>query len=162
MKRLLLKIGVLLCLLLPSCKTVYLPSTSSTETHIKDSTVWNIKDSIRIYEATHYKEMGWLTDTLKVRTERGTEVTVYGDTLKELLSVDVKEKPIEEKTRIVYKDRLEYRDSIQVKKEYYPIEIEKEKKIYPRWMIVLSLLGVLSTLVLGFIGYLKIKKKRIC
>ena len=158
MKRLLLKIGVLLCLLLPSCKTTYLPSSSSTETHIKDSTVWNIKDSIRIIERSRYKDYGGLLDTLRVKGNRSSSKS-WVDTTRNVLNTELVEEPIEEKTRIVYKDRLEYRDSIQVKKEYYPLEVPVEKKVYPKWMIVLSLLGVLNTCLLGFIGYLKIKKK---
>lgn len=158
MKRLITALAI--ALTLTACKTIYLPSSSSTETHIKDSTVWNIKDSIRVIERSRYKDYGGLLDTLKVKGNR-SHSTTWIDTTLNVLNTELVEEPIEEKSRIIFKDKLVYKDSIQVKKEYYPIEIEKEKKIYPRWMIVLSLLGVVSTLVLGFIGYLKIKKKRI-
>lgn len=160
MKRLLLKIGVLLCLLLPSCKTVYLPSSSSTETHIKDSTVWNIKDSIRVIERSRYKDYAGLLDTLRVKGNRSSSKS-WIDTTRNVLNTELVEEPIEEKTKIVFRDRWKTRDSLVYVEKPVPVEVQVEKKVYPKWMIVLSLLGVLNTCLLGFIGYLKIKKKRI-
>ncbi|MBO7734371.1 MAG: hypothetical protein J6S67_17535 [Methanobrevibacter sp.] len=157
MKKLL--ITLITALAIGGCSTIkYLPTETNTEVHVKDSTVWNIKDSIRVIERSRYKDYGGLLDTLKVKGNR-SHSTTWIDTTLNVLNTELVEEPIEEKSRIIFKDKLVYKDSIQVKKEYYPIEIEKEKKIYPRWMIVLSLLGVVSTLVLGFIGYLKIKRK---
>ena len=160
MKRLLLKIGALLCLLLPSCKTIYVPVGTDTTTNVKDSTVLHIIDSVRYTERSRYKDYGDLLNILEIDGKR-SHMRSWIDTTKNVLNGELTEDPIEEKTKIVVK--TQYRDSIQTveKKVPYPVEVVKEKKIYPKWMIVLSLLGVLSTCLLGFIGYLKIKKKRI-
>lgn len=161
MKRLLLKIGVLLCLLLPSCKTTYLPSSSSTEVHIKDSTVWNIKDSIRVIERSRYKDYAGLLDTLRVKGNRSSSKS-WVDTTRNVLNTELVEEPIEEKTKIIYRDRWKTRDSLVYVEKPVPVEVQVEKKVYPRFLVILSILGVLSTCLLGFIGYLKIKKKGIC
>lgn len=158
MKRFFTKIGVLLCLLLPSCKTIYLPSSSSTETHIKDSTVWNIKDSIRVIERSRYKDYAGLLDTLRVKGNRSSSKS-WIDTTRNVLNTELVEEPIEDKTKIVFRDRWKTRDSLVYVEKPVPVEVQVEKKVYPRFLVILSILGVLSTCLLGFIGYLKIKKK---
>lgn len=158
MKKLL--ITLITALAIGGCSTMhYVPVETDTQVHIKDSTVYNYIDSIRIHEATRYKEMGWLTDTARIKSSRGNIAWAVADTAGERLTLGLEEAPFEEKTRIVYKDRIQYRDSIQYVEKPIEIPIETEVKVYPRWMIVLSLLGIASTLVLGFLVYLKIKKK---
>lgn len=153
-------LAVLLALILPSCKTVqYVPLQNDTEVHIIDSVAIHYLDSIRIYEATRYREMGWLTDTLRVKTERGTEVTVFADTVKELLTADVKEKPVEEKTKYVFKDRLVFKDSIRTVEKPVPVEVTKEVKYIPKFYRIFTIIGVLLTSVLGVIGFFKLKNK---
>lgn len=137
-------------------KTV--PVETNTQVNIKDSTAVHWIDSIRIHEATRYKEMGWLTDTARIKSSRGNIAWAVADTAGERLTLGLEEAPFEEKTRIIYKDRWKVRDSLVYVEKPIEIPIEKEVKVYPRWMIVLSLLGIASTLVLGFLGYLKIKK----
>ena len=103
--------------------------------------------------------MGWLTDTARIKSSRGNIAWAVADTAGERLTLGLEEAPFEEKTRIVYKDRIQYRDSIQYVEKPVPVEIEKKIKVYPRWMIVLSILGIISTLVISFQVYLKIKKR---
>lgn len=157
MKRLLLKIGALLCLLLPSCKTIYVPVGTDTSTNVKDSTVLHIVDSVRYTERSRYKEYGALLDTVKAFGAR-SQSTAWIDTTLNVLNNELVEEPIEEKYKIITK--TEYRDSIQTVERQvpYPVEVVKERRVCPRWLVVLSILGVISTLVLGFIGYLKIKR----
>lgn len=137
-----------------------IPIETNTQVHIKDSTAVHWIDSIRIHEATRYRDFSWIGDTLQLKGNRSRAWAV-ADTLKGCLIGEIEEDKTEEHSKIIYKDRIQYRDSIQVKKEYYPLEVPVEKKIYPLWMIVLSCLGVASTLVLGFSIYLRIKKRRI-
>ena len=133
------------------------PIETGTTVHVIDSVAIHYLDSIRIYEATRYRDFAWMNDTLKLNGSRSRAWAVC-DTLKGAITGELEEDPVEEKTRIVYKDKIVYKDSIRFEEKPVPVEIVKEKKIYPKWMIVLSILGVISTLVLGFIGYLKIKK----
>ena len=156
MKKFLIKIFTIAMLFLPSCKTMqYVPIETGTTVHVIDSVAIHYLDSIRIYEATRYREMGWLTDTLKVKTERGTEVTVYADTTKELLTADVKEKPIEEKVKYIYKDRVEYKDSVRVEEK--PVPVEKIVKVVPKFYRIFAFIGVLLTVLFGILGYFKLK-----
>ena len=161
MRKCLYGLAIALCgaVMITSCRTIqYVPLETNTEVHIKDSTIYNYIDSIRIHEATRYRDFSWIGDTLKLRGNRSRAWAV-ADTLNGCLVGEIEEDKVEEKTRIVYKDRIQYRDSIQYVEKPVPVEIEKEVKVYPRWMIVLSLLGIASTLVLGFQVYLKIKRK---
>lgn len=151
-------IALALALTLTACKTVYIPVGTDSHTNVKDSVEIHIIDSIRITERSRYKEYGDLLKVLEIEGKH-SRMRSWVDSTKNVLNGELTEDPIEEKTRIVVK--TQYRDSIQTveKQVPYPVEVVKEKKIYPRWMIVLSLLGVLSTCLLGFIGYLKIKRK---
>lgn len=157
MKKNLIKVVMTLCLLIPSCKTVYLPSSTSTTVNVKDSTIYNYIDSIRIHEATRYKEMGWLTDTARIKSSRGNIAWAVADTAGERLTLGLEEAPFEEKTKIIYRDRWKTRDSLVYVEKPVPVEVQVEKKVYPRFLIILSILGVLSTCVLGILGYLKIR-----
>jgi len=162
-KRFGLKIGALLCLLWAFLNTAcgpikQIPVETTTQVNIKDSTAVHWIDSVRIHEATRYRDLAWLGDTLNIEGQR-SRMWAVADTTKEVILGGLEEDPVEEKTRIIYKDKIEYRDSIRNVEVPVPVEIEKEIKVYPRWMIVLSILGIVSTLVLSFQIYLKLKKK---
>ena len=154
------KISVFLAILAItlSCKTVYVPvpATTSTTVNVKDSIAWNIKDSVRITEKTRYRDFAWMGDTLRLNGNRSRAWAVC-DTVKGAIVGTLEEDEIKEKTRIEYRDKYIYKDSTQLVEKPIPIEVPVEKKIYPKWLVLLSILGVISTLVLGFIGYLKIK-----
>ena len=153
------KIALLITVFITACSIIKpVPIETNTEVHIKDSTIYNYIDSIRIHEATRYRDFSWIGDTLKLNGNRSRAWAV-ADTLKGCLIGEIEEDKTEEHSKIIYKDRIQYRDSIQYVEKPIEIPIETEVKVYPRWMIVLSLLGVVSTLVLGFLVYLKIKKK---
>lgn len=142
----------------PACKTIYIPVETGTTVHVKDSTVWNIKDSIRITEATHYRDMAWLGQRLEIEGQH-SRMWAEADTAREALIGGLEEDKIEEKTRIIYKDRLVLKDSLVYVEKPVSVEIIKEKKVYPRWLVLLSTLGILLTCVEGFRLYLKVKKK---
>lgn len=157
MKKFLLIIAVALGM--AGCRTPqYVPIDTDTQVHVIDSVAIHYLDSIRIYEATRYRDMAWMGDTLRIEGQR-SRMWAVADTTKEAMIGGLEEDKVEEKTKIIYKDRVEYRDSIRNVEVPVPVEVEKKVKVYPRWMVVLSLLGIVSTLVLGFLGYLKIKKK---
>ena len=156
MKKNLIKFMTVLCLLIPSCKTVYLPSSTSTTVNVKDSTVFHIKDSVRITERSRYKDYAGLLDTLRVNGNRSSSKS-WVDTTRNVLNTELVEEPIEEKTKIIYRDRWKTRDSLVYVEKPVPVEVQVEKRIYPRFLVILSILGVLSTCVLGILGYLKIR-----
>ena len=139
-----------------SCKTVYLPSNSSTEVNIKDSTVLNIKDSIRITERSRYKDYGKLLDTLKVDGQRSHSKS-WIDTTLNIINSELVEDPVEERTKVIYRDRWKTKDSLVYIEKPIPVEVKEEVEVYPRFLVILSILGVLSTCVFGVISYFKLK-----
>lgn len=146
-------------LLTGSCGAMkHTPTNTSTEVHMKDSTVLVFKDSIRVIERSRYKDYGRLLDTLRVDGKRSHSKCWIDSTLN-ILNTELIEDPQEEKTRIIYKDRLVLKDTVVTKE--IPVEIikEKEKKVYPRWLVLLSILGITLTCLEGFRLYIKLKKK---
>lgn len=155
MKRLITALAI--ALTLTACKTIYVPVGTDTSTNVKDSTVLHIIDSVRYTERSRYKDYGDLLKVLEIEGKH-SRMRSWVDSTKNVLNGELTEDPIEEKTRIVVK--TQYRDSIQTveKKVPYPVEVVKEKPIYPKFLVVLSILGVLETVILGVFSYLKLKK----
>ena len=130
------KIGAFLCeiaafLAIAACGTIqHIPVETNTEVNIKDSTVFHVIDSIRVTEATKYKDMAWLGDTLSIQGAR-SKMWAYADTTKEAIVGGLEEDETQEKTRIVFKDRVVYKDSLVYKEVPVPVEVTKEK--VPAW-----------------------------
>ena len=114
------------------CGTIkYVPVETNTEVHVKDSTVYHVLDSVRITEATRYRDMAWLGDTLRIEGSR-SRMWACADTTKEAVLGCLEEDEVEERFKIVYRDRVEYRDSIQTRD--VPVPVEVEKKVTPKWV----------------------------
>lgn len=135
---------------LGGCKTIqYVPIKTDTQVEIKDSTVFHIKDSVRIIEKSRWKEYGGLLDTLSIFGNRST-ARAYLDTTRNILNGELEEDPIEEKTRIVYRDRWKVRDSLVYVEKPIPVEVTKEKKVIPKWTYY-SLVGNLLLVIALFL-----------
>ena len=100
--------------------------------------------------------MGWLGDTLRIEGQRSRMYAV-ADTLKECLIGSLEEDKVEEKTRIVYKDKIIVKDSIRYEEKPVPVEVEKTVRYVPKFYRIFSIIGVFLTAVLGVFGYLKLK-----
>lgn len=146
--------AVFFLITLGGCGTIKpVPVESNTEVHIKDSTVYHVIDSVRITEATRYRDMAWLGDTLRIRGSR-SRMWAYADTTKEAVLGGLEEDKVEEKTKIIYKDRVEYRDSLVYKE--VPVPVEVEKKVTPRWVwfsLGLNILFILGAALLLFFKF---------
>ena len=134
--------------IIASCGVIKpVPIETGTTVHVKDSTIIHIKDSIRVTEATRYKDMAWLGDSLKLIGNH-SKAWAVADTAKEVLIGCLEEDKVEEKYKIIYKDKVEYKDSVVLKE--IPIECTKEVVKTPRWawwslgfnLLVLVLLGL--------------------
>lgn len=148
--------AVLLCVFVGGCRTpYYVPIETGTTVNVRDSIRWEIKDSIRITEATRYRDMAWLGDSLKIQGAR-SRMWAVADTTREALIGGLEEDKVEEKTRIVYKDRWKVRDSLVFKE--IPIEVEKPVRFIPRWVWWSLAFNILTILGIGLIIYLKLKK----
>lgn len=137
-----------------SCKTIqYIPVETGTTVHIKDSVALHIKDSVRVIEKSVYRDYTGLLDTLSISSSKAS-MRAWADTSRNMIAGELKTEPIEEKTKIVYKDRVEYRDSLVYKEVPVPVEVEKEVKIVPKFWRVTGVIGIISILtLLGFVGF---------
>ena len=157
-KRIGLKIVALLCLLLPSCKTTYLPVAG--ETIVKDSLIIETRiDTIEVkLPPERVKDYSDLKDTLRLSTAFAISES-WVDMEKGILAGQIRNIDIPLEVPVTSTNTLERKDSIIYKEIPYRVEITKEKKVYPLWMIILSCLGIASTLIISFQVYLKIKKR---
>jgi len=139
---------------LGGCKTIqYVPIRTDTQVEVKDSTVFHIKDSVRITERSRWKDYGGLLDTLKIRGNR-SEMRAWTDTTNNILNGSLEEDPQEEKTRIVYRDRWKVRDSLVFKEVPVPVEVTKEVKVIPKFWRVTGIFGIVClVLLLTFAGW---------
>ena len=149
-------IALALALTLTACKTVYIPVGTDTSTNVKDSTVLHIVDSVRYTERSRYKDYGDLLKVLEIDGKR-SHMRSWIDTTKNVLNGELTEDPIEEKTRIIYKDRVEYKDSLVYKE--VPIEVEKIEYKTPKWSWYSLLFNILGVMVGALVIYLKVKGK---
>ena len=130
------------------------PVENNTEVHIKDSIVIHMVDSIRITEATRYKDMAWLGDTLKIEGSR-SRMWAYADTTREAVLGGLEEDKVEEKIRTVYKDRVSYKDSLVLKE--VPVEVEVVNEVTPRWAKYLLAFNILFLIGVGVKVWLKFR-----
>lgn len=136
-----------------SCGQIkYVPVNTTTQVEIKDSTVLHIKDSIRYTEATRYKDLAWLGDSLKIEGQR-SRMWAVADTAKGAIVGGLEEDPQEEKHRIIYRDRWKTKDSLVFQDRPVPYEVTKEVKIIPKFWIITGVFGIICmVLLLTFIG----------
>ena len=159
MKKLIIGLMLAVGLTVSSCGLFhYVPVETNTEVHVKDSLVLHIKDSIRISEATVLKDYAWITDTLRITGNRSS-MLAYADTLRGCIAGTLKEDEVEEKYKIIYKDKLVYRDSIQTKEVPVPVEVVKEVKVIPKFYKIFTIIGIALS-ILGLAGlYFKFRNK---
>lgn len=133
------------------------------EVPVKDQI--NIRDSIAIHQVDSVvyipkeviKDIVPVYDTLKMETSMA-EAEAYVDTTTHTLKGSLKNKQ-GTTTKIKYVDRVQYRDSIQIKEVPIPVEVKKEVKIHPwyeRILWVMSAIGLIFLVLLGFKIYRKI------
>lgn len=146
MKRFKLILGLFLALTAASCRTVqYVPIETGTTVSVKDSTVFHIKDSVRVIEMSRYKDYGDLLKVLRIDGNR-SHLTAWVDTTRNVLNGELVEDPVEEKVRTVYKDKLVVKDSIVTVEKPVPIEKRVEVKYVPKVYKFLSAVGLMTLL----------------
>ena len=154
-KKNLSKIAILIGLAIASCApTHHLPS-EQTVVNYRDSTILHIVDSIRVTESVHYKDLAWLGDTARIKGVHSSAYA-YADTAKQAIIAGLDEEPQKERTKIIYRDRIQYRDSIQ--KVEVPVEVVKEKvvKVVPTFWIIMGIAGIASLLAAVIITLLRL------
>ena len=132
------------------------------EVPVKDQI--NIRDSIAIHQVDSVvyipkeviKDIVPVYDTLKMETSMA-QAEAYVDTTTHTLKGSLKNKQ-GTTTKIKYVDRVQYRDSIQIKEVPIPVEVEKEVKIHPWYERILWIMSAIGLVFIVSIG-LKIYRK---
>ena len=142
---------------LGGCKTIqYLPINTDTQVHYVDSIRYEIRDSVRITEATRYRDMAWLGDTLSIEGKRSS-MWATADTAKGAIIGGLNEKEVEERTKVIYRDRWKTKDSLVFQDRPVPVEKPVEVIKIPLVMKILSVVGLLSIagLIIWLVGKIK-------
>ena len=137
--------------------TSHIGGQTDTTINVRDSVRWEIRDSIRITEATRYKDLAWLGDSLKIIGIR-SRMWAVADTTKGAIIGGLEEGKVEEKIRTVYKDREVLKDTTIYKE--VPVEVpgpEKIIKVVPRFWRVTGIIGLISILIGLIYGFVKLK-----
>lgn len=95
----------------------------SNNVNVRDSIVYNIIDSTVIHPVEVIKDIVPVYDTLHMSTSLA-EAQAYVDTSLHVLRGSIKNKEGYTQ-KIKYVDRISYRDSIQIVKEPYEVQVEK-------------------------------------
>ncbi len=137
------------------------------EVPVKTETIVEYRDSIitkldtikvEISKTEYIKDWTGMLDTLELSAEGGKiKSRAWVDTTKSILAGELRTEP--RQVDAVVPHTLEYHQKDSVKIQEIPIEVPVEtiKKVYPKWMVILSILGVISSMILLFLGYLKMK-----
>lgn len=150
-------ISILSILILGSC-TVYKYLPAENNTTVRDSVCITFKDSTIFHHRTVNRDYAGLLDSLKIKGAHSS-MKAYADTSNFTIKGELREEPIKE--RIVYKDRIQYRDSIRTVEKPVPYEVEKPVKYIPKiykWSMAFSIFIIL--LIAAWI-YFKIRHKPI-
>ena len=125
--------------------------------NIRDSIVVHQVDSVVYIPKEVIKDIVPVYDTLKMSTSMA-EAEAYVDTTTHTLKGSLNNKQ-GTTTKIKYVDRIQYRDSIQIKEVPIPVEVEKEVKIHPwyeRILWIMSAIGLIFMVLLTLKIYRKI------
>jgi hypothetical protein len=144
-----------------SCKTIYVPVPGQTVVEYRDSVVTKLDTlKIEIKNTEYIRDWTGLLDTLALSAEGGkVKSRAWVDTTKSILAGELMTEP--RQVDVVVPHQLEYhqKDSTTVKPVVIEVPVEVVKKVYPRWMIILSILGITLSCYFLFRVYLKFKDK---
>lgn len=159
MRKLTFPILFTLLLVIFSCSTA--KPTQKEEIHItyKDSIAWHDSTVVTYLTKERYVDVVNPLDTLNLETSYA-KAQAYLDTTKRALKGSIENKPdAPVKTKIKWKEKLVYKDTVITKE--IPVEVIKYKEVtkYPKtywWFMGIS---ILSAVFVGIKMYLKFKLK---
>lgn len=138
---------------LVSCSVIK-PIPVETQIHVVDSTVYHMVDSVVYIPKEVIKDVVPIYDTLYMETSMA-KAEAYVDTVTHNLKGKLENKKGVE-YKYIYKDKIQYRDSIITKEVPVPVEIEKIKHKHYFYEPILWLITLLS---IGYVGIKYIKKR---
>lgn len=122
----------------------------------RDSTIVHTVDSVVYTPIYEVKDIVNQLDTLHLETDLAV-AKAYVDTTHNLLKGSIKNKK-DQQVKYIYRDRIQYRDSIQIKEVPVHVEVEKiiRKAPWYNWILwPFAIIGLISILLLAVKIYLK-------
>lgn len=117
------------------------PATDTTVVHVIDSVAWHDSTLFHHVYKEIYNDYTDLLDTLNMSTTY-SDFSAWVDSTSNKLKGTATNKDIDIPVQIKWKEKIVYKDSIQVVREPYPVEVEKIKYRHTFW-------GKLSWLISG-------------
>ncbi len=152
MRNLSLFFAALCTLVFAACspKIVYVPVETDTHVEHRDSVIYRT-DTLRIDVPVELiKEVVPQLDTLVMETSVA-KATAYLDTsMVALRGVLENKKTSLSQVQVVYKEKIQYRDSIQVKEVPVPVEVEKRVPYVPLLFKIMAVIGIIFLAYLTF------------
>lgn len=156
MKKLIVAIAVIA---ITSCSTIkYIPVETNTNVNVLDSIAWHDSTIYSYITKERIVDVVNYLDTLKLDATYAS-ATAYVDTTTHTLKGDLRQKDsVKIETKIKWKERIEYRDSIVTKE--IPVPVEVLKPYTPKWVWSFVVWFILSLVVIGLRIYIKIVLKK--
>ena len=152
MKKISLVFAALCTFVFAACspKIVYVPVETDTHVEHRDSVIYRT-DTLRIDVPVELiKEVVPQLDTLVMETSVA-KATAYLDTsMVALRGVLENKKTSLSQVQVVYKEKIQYRDSIQVKEVPVPVEVEKRVPYVPLFFKIMAVIGIIFLAYLTF------------
>ena len=133
-----------------SPKIVYVPTNTDTHIEYRDSVIYKV-DTLKINVPVEtVKEVVPPRDTLKMDTSVA-EARAWVDTTTNTLKGEMKNKKTAlSQPQVVYKEKIQYRDSLITKEVPVPVEVEKKVPYVPLFWKIMSVIGILAVAYIAF------------
>lgn len=142
MKKLVLSFFIILVSCSP--KIVYVPTNTDTHIEYRDSVIYKV-DTLKIAVPVEtVKEVVPPMDTLKMETSVAEAKAWVDTTTNALKGVLKNKKTALSQPQVVYKEKIQYRDSLVKVEVPVPVEVEKVVKVVPWIYRVLSGIGIVA------------------
>lgn len=138
-------------LILASCspKIVYVPTNTDTHIEYRDSVIYKV-DTLKINVPVEtVKEVVPPRDTLKMGTSVAEAKAWVDTTTNALKGVLKNKKTALSQPQVVYKEKIQYRDSLVKVEVPVPVEVEKVVKVVPWIYKTLSVIGLIALFLLA-------------
>ena len=132
-----------------SPKVIYVPTNTDTHIEYRDSVIYKV-DTLKINVPVEtVKEVVPPRDTLKMATSVA-EAKAWVDTTTNTLKGEMKNKKTAlSQPQVVYKEKIQYRDTVITKEVPVPVEVEKVVKVVPWIYKTLSVIGLIALFLLA-------------
>ena len=133
-----------------SPKIVYVPTNTDTHIEYRDSVIYKV-DTLKINVPVEtVKEVVPPRDTLKMDTSVA-EARAWVDATTNTLKGEMKNKKTAlSQPQVVYKEKIQYRDSLITKEVPVPVEVEKKVPYVPLFWKIMSVIGILAVAYIAF------------